>query len=225
MSCRACLAALLASACGAGKPDPKLFDSKMDLRDSESTSSPSPQQSDDQPGANNAPLVRPKLQTERPAKKGEDDIESAPQVGPPIVTLPGFRMLDGGQSRVFVEVSGKVPTNETSTDKSVTIHLTGVMVPEKVNRMVLPTWGFYTPVLRARVEQAGDGADLVIELRAKALHATKIKKSPFGTRLVVDFAKPLQDDLDVAEKIPLHPDHPDARRHYRDSDGESGDRY
>ncbi len=205
--------ALFAGACHASV-DPKLLDSKLDREPSESTSQNEPDESTPEPGKE--PILRPKQQTERPAKKGDDDIDSPPQIGPPIVTLPGFRMLDSGMSRVFVEVSGKVPTNEAETANSVTVHLSGVSVPEKVNRMVLPTWSFWTPILRARVQQAGDGADLVIELRAKAAHVTKMKKSPFGTRIAVDFAKLVDDNLDVAEKIPIHPDHPDYHRRYRE---------
>jgi hypothetical protein len=195
----------LTAACGAAKPDARL-DATIEARDTAATS----------PSATNE-VIRPKQKTEKAAQRN-DEADMAVTSGPPIVTLPGFRMLDGGQSRVFVEVtSGKVPVNESSAPLSVTYHLGGVTVPEKVNRLSLPTAHFWSPVHRIRVVQAGDGADVIIELRAKSQHTTKMKRSPFGTRLTIDFPK-LPEPEEVAEVVPIHPDRPDRRRRQADDD-------
>jgi hypothetical protein len=118
-------------------------------------------------------------------------------------------MLEGGKSRVFVEISGKVPVNESASDSELSLHLSGVSVPEKVNRLALPTTHFSTPVKRIRVQQAGDGADVIIELRAKVGHQTKLRPIPFGTRLTIEFPR-LPEQAEVAIGVPIRPDRPDA---------------
>jgi hypothetical protein len=128
-----------------------------------------------------------------PVSRGDDeDVPEgggASKGGPLLVTYPGVRMLDSGRTRVFVEISGKTEIRERKDGKTVTFHLAGVAVPEKVNRLPLPTVHFRSSVERVRLVQAGDGADLVVELRAKVEHGTKLRPSRNGTRLTIDFGK------------------------------------
>lgn len=124
-----------------------------------------------------------------PADEEDEASLGAPTDGPPIVTYPGFRSLDAGQSRVFVDISKRVEVTETAEGNVLTLHLKGVTVPEKVNRLALPTAHFESPVLRALIVPSGDGADLVIELRTKTTHSTKLRASRFGVRLAVEFPK------------------------------------
>ncbi|MBM4360722.1 MAG: hypothetical protein FJ096_21660 [Deltaproteobacteria bacterium] len=122
---------------------------------------------------------------------------SAENRGLPLVTLPGFKMLPSGRSRVFVEVTGRVEVSEDDEGRVLKLHLRGVGVPEKVNRLPLVTSHFESAVERVRVLPIGDGADVVIELRAKVEHWTKLKPSRVGTRLTVDFGKPPEKRADA----------------------------
>jgi hypothetical protein len=114
----------------------------------------------------------------------------------PLVTLPGFKILPSGRSRVFVEVTGRAEVTEDDEGRVLKLHLRGVGIPEKVNRLPLVTSHFDTAVERVRVLPVADGADVVIELRAKVEHWTKLKPSRVGTRLTVDFAKPPEKRAD-----------------------------
>ena len=73
-----------------------------------------------------------------------DGIEQGKRVRP-VATLPGFRMLDGGVSRVFVEVTGKTTVKEARRRGLLIYRLKGVRVPERVNRLALPTSHFKYP--------------------------------------------------------------------------------
>jgi hypothetical protein len=106
-----------------------------------------------------------------------------------LATLPGFRMFRDGSSRVFVEVLGRVPVTEEKAERRVVIHLRGVQVPEKVNKMDLPTTHFSTPVGRIHLLQVGDDADLVIDLRAAATSRVNVNQTETGTVVSVDFPR------------------------------------
>lgn len=130
-----------------------------------------------------------------PSSRGDDEdpgeATGAAAQASPWVTYPGFKLLPSGRSRVFVEVTGKAEVTEDEAERQLTLHLRGVGVPEKVNRLPLVTTHFDTAVQKVRVIPMGDGVDVVIELKAKTQHWTKLKPSRVGSRLTVDFAKPL----------------------------------
>jgi hypothetical protein len=213
-------AALLLGACAASNINSKLDPNMAADESTPPTFTPmhSPERDDEKfaAGATSATVVRAEQKTEKAAIHPDDEnfLPAAPG-GPPLITFPGFRMLDAGQSRVFVDVSGKPGVNETRTNTTITIHLSGVTVPEKVNRMVLPTGHFWSPVRMVRVVQAGDGADLVIDLRVRSDYTTKLKPSPFGTRLTIDFPRLPDEDQPVAEVVPIHADVHESRAHPR----------
>ncbi len=123
---------------------------------------------------------------------GADDGDvdgGTPSATMPIATLPGFRMLKNGRSRVFVEISGKISVTESSDPGIVRYVLKGVRVPERVNRMWLPTDHFLTPVKRARLVRISEGAELIIELRHQVVSKARLRNAPYGVILSVDFPK------------------------------------
>ncbi len=107
--------------------------------------------------------------------------------GEPTATLPGFRMFRDGTSRVFVEVNADVPVKETRAAGVLTYRFQGVRVPERVNRLDLPTQYFPTPVNRVRLVKVDDDAELIIELRSDSQPKTRLRKDQAGTVLSVDF--------------------------------------
>ena len=132
---------------------------------------------------------------------GWDSAEPAPNAqpkvlasGPPssgaLATLPGFRTERNGSSHVYVEVIGKVPVRQTKTSGKLVIHLAGVRVPERVNKMDMPTTHFNnTPVGRVVLVQTQDNADLVIELRAPTPSRTRVEQTNTSTMVRVDFPR------------------------------------
>lgn len=118
-------------------------------------------------------------------------VEGHASSGTPTATLPGFKMFEDGTSRVFLEVSADVPVSEAKTNNELllTYRFAGVRVPERVNRLPIPTTHFKTPVALVQVLQAGDAAELRITLRQNTEPKTRLKRSPGGTVLSVDFPK------------------------------------
>ncbi|MBI4950571.1 MAG: hypothetical protein HY908_00915 [Myxococcales bacterium] len=137
--------------------------------------------------------------------EGEElSMDGSPHGGVAIATLPGFRTFADGSSRAFVEVSAHVPITEVDGTVKVTFRLKGVRVPDRVNRMGMPSSYFdRSPVSRVHLEQIGDDAEFIIELRQPVAPKTSVHRTPFGTRLVVWFP-------------PLRPDEHDT--HYRAAD-------
>ncbi|MEM1030426.1 MAG: hypothetical protein AAGN82_08755 [Myxococcota bacterium] len=105
----------------------------------------------------------------------------------PVATYPGFRMFADGSSRVFVEVHGRADVQEAEQDGLMKFRFQGVDVPERVNRLPLPTDHFETPVARVHVERQGADAVLVIALHYEVEGKPRLKRSDGGTVLSVDF--------------------------------------
>jgi len=115
-----------------------------------------------------------------------------------MATLPGFRVFRDGTSRVFLEVSADVPVKETRAAGVLTYRFVGVRVPEKVNRLDLPTQYFRTPVSRVRLVKVDNDAELIIELRSETKPKIRLRKDAAGTVLSVDFPPPIETQLDVS---------------------------
>jgi hypothetical protein len=116
-----------------------------------------------------------------------------PAGGPPSATFPGFRMLSGGRSRVFVELHGRVEVDQSPPSEGrLSYRLKGAKVPYRVNGMSLPTNHFATPVARVRLVGADDGAELIIDLRRQVQPQVNLRAADNGTTLSIDFP-PLSD--------------------------------
>lgn len=107
----------------------------------------------------------------------------------PTATLPGFTMNEDGTSRVFLEVSADVPVSESKNQLMLAYRFAGVTVPERVNRLPIPTTHFETPVASVQVLQIDGAAELRIVLRQDTEPTTRLKRSPGGTVLSVDFPR------------------------------------
>lgn len=118
------------------------------------------------------------------AESSEDD---APAIaGGPLATLPGFRVLPGGCSRVFLEMRGAVDVTEARAPGRLTYRLPGVRVLARTNRYDMPTDHFPTPVGRIHLVPVEGGAELIIELRTRVGAKAHLRRSPRGTVLNVD---------------------------------------
>ena len=104
-----------------------------------------------------------------------------------IATFPGFRMLDGNASRVFLEVSRKVVITEHKAEGRIAYRMQGVGVPTRTNRLALVTTFFRSPVGRVQLVEGDDHLDLVIELRTPSQATHRLVESEGGVVLEVDF--------------------------------------
>ena len=111
-----------------------------------------------------------------------------PRPGAPVATFPGFRMLPGGGSRIYVELTKNVAVDEKKANGALVYTLRGAQVLSRNNKNALITTHFSTPVARARLVPAGFDLELVIDLR-KGVEAThQVVAADNGTvRLEIDF--------------------------------------
>ncbi len=105
-------------------------------------------------------------------KAGGTGVTAGPSSGPPTVTFPGFEVMPDGKSVITVQVRGPVTVSEQKAEGRLIYVMSGVSVPEKVNRLPLLTQHFPTQVTSITMEQAAGGAQLTVDLRepAKATH-------------------------------------------------------
>ncbi|MFO0762413.1 MAG: hypothetical protein U0359_38595 [Byssovorax sp.] len=107
----------------------------------------------------------------------------------PIAGSPGFRMLEGGVTRIFVEVSRKVDVTENKAKGRVVYHLKGAQAPTRTNRLPLLTGFFATPVDRVELIEQGDGLDLAIDVHEALEPRFAVVDTPRGMVLQVDFPR------------------------------------
>jgi hypothetical protein len=105
-------------------------------------------------------------------------------VSKPIATYPGFRMLPGGRSEVWLRVSQPVAVTCKRADSKLTCFMPGVQVGVRNNTNPLVTSHFNSPISRAQLRPVRGGAKLVVELResVEPLHTTA--PEPGGTMLL-----------------------------------------
>lgn len=97
-----------------------------------------------------------------------------------LLTWPGFQMLPGGGSRVFVQTSRK-PHYETKRKKDrVELLLEGTRIHLRNNRRPLETRFFDTPVLQVKVERRGRDLAVVVHLREEATAKVHDEPAPEG---------------------------------------------
>ncbi len=102
----------------------------------------------------------------------------------PIATFPGFRMLPGGRSMVWVSVSRKVPVDVHPAAGRVSYVLSGAQVSIRNNTNALVTTYFDTPLSRARLVPAKQGTEFRLELREKVQPSYKVVDGPRGTMVL-----------------------------------------
>ncbi len=135
---------------------------------------------------------RPKV-AGKSAQRGQPQtkrVQAALASNTPIATLPAFRLLDDGSTRITVEVSRKVAVTEHKAQGRVVYSLAGVAVPGNNTRLPLPTGFFRTPVGRVEMVEQGGGSDLVIELREAVAPTYRVLDTPRGIVIQVDFQRP-----------------------------------
>lgn len=111
-------------------------------------------------------------------------VDAGTASGPPLVTYPGFEVMPDGRSVVTVTVRGPVTVTEQKAEGRLVYILSGVAVPEKVNRLPLLTQHFPTQVTSVTVEQIAGGAQLVIDLREPSKATHRVTKTEGGGSLV-----------------------------------------
>jgi hypothetical protein len=108
----------------------------------------------------------------------------------PAATFPGFRLLEGGGSRVFVKIEGKVGVTERRGQGQLVVALPGVSVPSRNDRRPLDTSFFPTPVSQVRLVPHEGGADLVIELKQPSEMQLRVEELRDGVVVMIDFPAP-----------------------------------
>jgi hypothetical protein len=116
----------------------------------------------------------------------------------PIASSPSFRMLPGGVTRIFLEVSRKVDVSENKAKGRVVYHLKGAQVPTRTSRLPLLTGFFITPVDRVELTEQGDGVDLAIDLHEALDPRFEVIETPRGMVLHVDFPRGSESPPDAS---------------------------
>jgi hypothetical protein len=105
-----------------------------------------------------------------------------------VATFPGFRLLPGGGSRIYVEITKNVGVEERRVNGAIVYTLRGAQVLSRNNKNPLITTHFATPVARARLVPSGTDVDLVIDLRKAAPATHQVVAGDNATaRLEIDF--------------------------------------
>jgi colicin import membrane protein len=110
----------------------------------------------------------------------------------PAATFPGFRALEGGATRVSVELSEKAQISEMRSEGRIAYRIQGAVVPNRTNRLPLDTSYFKTPVARVQLVASDEDVDLVIELRQPATPKFRVIEGEGGVVLQVDFPPPAE---------------------------------
>lgn len=105
--------------------------------------------------------------------------------GPPVVNYPGFDVLPDGRSVITVQVRGPFQVGEQRAEGRIIYVLTGVAVPERVNRLPMLTQHFPTQVSSVTVEQTLAGANLIIDLREQSTSTFKVTQNEAGHLMTI----------------------------------------
>jgi hypothetical protein len=119
-------------------------------------------------------------------KKGRAARRALPKLDPkaPLATYPGFRMLPGGGSTVWVMVSKKVSVDVRRARGRVSYVLSRAQVGIWNNTNPLITHYFDTPLSRAWLRPEKGGAELVLELRENVEPKHRVVDGPGGTMIL-----------------------------------------
>lgn len=164
---------------------------------------PSPQAAPGKPGYRSpVPSAKQILARSRHPKRGK---HVAVWPGP-IASFPGFRMLDGGGTRVFVDVDRKVDIVEQKAPGRIIFRLAGTLAPAGVNRLPILTSYFPSVVHRVQLVQSGAALDLVIDVREAVAIEHRVLDSESGIVFQVDLPKAsTYDAWKAAREAPAPP--------------------
>jgi hypothetical protein len=117
-----------------------------------------------------------------------DGIAAAPGAAA-LVTWPGFQMLPGGGSRVFIQTSVEVKPDLKRTGNTLHVSLVAVSLPKGNARLPLDTSFFNTPVRSVHAKARKDGGVMVeIELRSNVTPSMRTERASTGYYFVyLDF--------------------------------------
>ncbi|MBN2193199.1 MAG: hypothetical protein JW751_10325 [Polyangiaceae bacterium] len=105
--------------------------------------------------------------------------------GTPIATYPGFRLLPGGRSLVWLVVTRTVAVREERAEGRVTYFLEGARVEVANNTNALITTHFVTPLARVQIVPTETGTSLIIELREVVELEHSVAAGPHGSMVLM----------------------------------------
>lgn len=109
-----------------------------------------------------------------------EGIAAAPGQGA-LVTWPGFQMMPGGGSRVFVQTTIEVtPELKRESNDGWQVFLPNVALPPGNARRPLDTHYFNTPVKSVRALTRGKGVAVLLDMRAKLAPTVRSERAQNG---------------------------------------------
>jgi hypothetical protein len=115
------------------------------------------------------------------ASKADKKAERALDPARAIATYPGFAMLSGGRSKVWVAINQKVEVQALGKGRIRSFLLVGTQVGPRNNTNPLITTHFPTPLARAQLRRHAKGAELVLWLRDDVDVSVRSVSGPKGT--------------------------------------------
>lgn len=97
-----------------------------------------------------------------------------------LVTWPGFQMVPGGGSRVFLQTTIEVTPELKRDGDNWQVVLSGVALPAGNARRPLDTQYFNTPVRSVRTASRGDAVVVTLLMRAKLQPIMRTERVPSG---------------------------------------------
>jgi hypothetical protein len=97
-----------------------------------------------------------------------------------LVTWPGFQMMPGGGSRVFIQTSTAVAPELKRDGEGWQVILPGVALPAGNTRRPLSTQYFNTPVVSVRTLARGHAVAVLLTMRAKLQPTVRTERSQNG---------------------------------------------
>ncbi len=195
------------------------------------SSAPAPAAAPAAPAAPDAPPApaaprKPGFQSPVPAAKqvvaryGARRKRNAPVWTGPVASYPGFRMLENGGTRVFLEVDRKVDVTEHKAPGRVVYRLQGTAAPAEVNRLPMLSSYFPSVVHRVQLVQQGTDLELVVDVREGVGAERRVLDGESGIVVQIDFPKSSGYDAWKAarESQPLPTDEPHGPRARRATD-------
>lgn len=125
--------------------------------------------------------------TPRAPKHGKRVRVELPPGDVPLAGSPGFYRLDGGGTRIALEVSRKVEIAESRSHLRLVYRLRNTWAVDPTSQLPLVTGFIVTPVDRVSMVKQGPDVDLVIDLRQQTEVAFQVVETPRGIVLQVDF--------------------------------------